>query len=79
MRDSYIRVYGFEVGCGAENQITHTVGSLPGVVSTSWYAPGHGLCVSGTSDDGISSVVAALRRLGYVVSANDPCACCASS
>lgn len=78
-REWYIRVFGFEAGCGGEQEMARRVGRLAGVVSVSWHDASQGLCVRLDGQGDVADVAGELRRGGYVpLPVRDACACCAS-
>lgn len=64
----YLRVFGVEVGLGAEEEICRRVRNVDGVVSASWHATGQGLCLRTEQPGTVARVVEELRRLGFVPS-----------
>jgi len=64
----YLRVFGVEVGLGAEDEICRRVRNVDGVVSVSWRPAGEGLCLRTEQPGTVARVVEELRRLGFVPS-----------
>lgn len=74
----YFKVFGFEEGCGGEDQLVCAVRKLPGVESATWHSPSHGVCVGLHHPADPVAVMRQVRTLGYQVTyPHTSCPCCA--